>query len=119
MATNIMREVGKPAVIEVTNVASTKTAGKLIVVGNLVCCHLHDQGVSATGCAVYIGGVEVEYAKLTTDVVTVGAVLYFDAGNDRLTLTASTHKQAGIALNAAGNGVTSCRVLLGGVRAIA
>lgn len=119
MATDIMREVGEPEVIEVTNVAADKTAGQMIVVGNLACVHLHDQLSGATKCPVYIGGVEVEYAKLTTDDISPGAVLYYDDTNDWVTLVAGALKQCGIALTAAAATTTSVRVLLGGVRAIA
>lgn len=117
MATIVKRDVGAPKVVEVTNVGTAKASGKLIVVGEMICCHLHDQGISATGCAVYIGGVEIEYTKLTTDVVTEGLKLYFDATNDRLTTTASTHKVAGLAAAAAGSTATTARLLLGEIRA--
>jgi predicted RecA/RadA family phage recombinase len=52
--------------------------------------------------------------KLTTDVVTVGAVLYWDDGNSHVTLVASTHKRIGFAHSAAGNGVLIVEVLLTG-----
>jgi len=53
--------------------------------------------------------------KLTTDVVTPGALLYWDDGNDRLTLIASTHKLVGFATIAAGNGVLVVDVVLTGM----
>jgi predicted RecA/RadA family phage recombinase len=52
-------------------------------------------------------------AKLSTDVVAVGHILYWDAGNSRLTTTASSHKRAGRAASAAGNGVTTVDLILG------
>jgi predicted RecA/RadA family phage recombinase len=55
-------------------------------------------------------------AKLSTDVVAQGAILYWDAGNSRLTVTASTHKKAGLAAGAAGSGVSTVAVDLGQTR---
>lgn len=51
-------------------------------------------------------------AKLSTDVVAQGDLLYWDATNSRLTTTASTHKQAGYAAAAAGAGVTTVAISL-------
>lgn len=50
--------------------------------------------------------------KLSTDVVAAGAILYWDAGNNRATITASTHKVFGRAVSAAGNGATKVLALL-------
>lgn len=50
--------------------------------------------------------------KLTSDVVAAGAILYWDAANSRATITASTHKQFGRAIAAAGNGATKVLALL-------
>lgn len=73
-------------------------------------------GVCATDAAV---GEDVEIAtqgvftvpKLSTDVVTKGALLYWDDGNSRMTITAGALKVAGVAAEPAGNGVTTvqCR----------
>lgn len=51
-------------------------------------------------------------AKLSTDDVEQGEPLYWDAGNARLTTTASTHKLAGYAAFAAGAGVTTVAIKL-------
>lgn len=45
--------------------------------------------------------------KLSTDVVAQGAALFWDAGNTRLTTTASSHVRAGVAAAAAGSGVAN------------
>jgi len=55
-----------------------------------------------------------ELPKLSTDVVTQGATLYWDAANTRLTVTAGSLKVAGAAVTAAGSGATSVRVKLRG-----
>lgn len=64
----------------------------------------------ATGI-LHVAGV-FELPCLSTDVVAQGDKLYWDAGNTRLTLTASTHKTAGWAFAASADGVTTCQVKL-------
>lgn len=59
-------------------------------------------------CGVY------ELPKLSTDVVAVGDLLYWDNTNKRLTKTAASNTLAGIATAAAGNGVTTVRIRLNG-----
>ncbi|TAH39287.1 MAG: DUF2190 family protein [Planctomycetota bacterium] len=53
-----------------------------------------------------------ELPKLSTDVVTQGALLYWDNTNFRLTVTASGNTKVGVAVAAAGDGVTTvlCRL---------
>jgi len=55
----------------------------------------------------------VEYAKATGEAWAVGARLWFDAGNNRLTTTSSTHVPAGYAAAAALSGAVEGRCLLG------
>ena len=50
--------------------------------------------------------------KLSTDVVAAGAILYWDVANSRATITASTHKQFGRAVTAAGSGATKVLAVL-------
>lgn len=52
--------------------------------------------------------------KLSTDVITVGAKLYWDDTNKWVTVTASTHILVGVALLAAGNPSATARVRLNG-----
>lgn len=49
-------------------------------------------------------------AKLSTDVVAIGALLYWDNGNSRLTTTSAGNTLAGYATKAAGNGVTTVEI---------
>lgn len=79
-------------------------------------------GVAATdavsGAAVQIATEGVfTVTKLGTDDVAAGDVLYWDAGNSRLTKTAGTNGKlvAGVAVAAAGAGVATVRVKLGAV----
>ena len=108
MAKNITRDT-TDGVILVTNTATARTAGDLAVIGGMGVLFLNDELTNATGCPVVARAREISYDKLTTDVVTVGAALYFDATNDRLTLIPGAHRFAGRAATAAGNGVTTVK----------
>ncbi len=58
---------------------------------------------------------KIEYAKLTTDAVTVLQTLYWDDTNKWLTTTAGAHKKAGFATKTAtggGSGVATVELLL-------
>ena len=85
-------------------------AGAIVVQGELIGQVVADTPANTLG-ALRIEGV-ITAPKLSTDVVTVGAVLYWDAGNSRCTITASTHKKIGKAVSAAGSGATSVDVKL-------
>jgi predicted RecA/RadA family phage recombinase len=90
--------------------SGAKASGDVVVMGDTV-------GVCLTAIANgAIGAVEVagvfRLTKLTADVVVQGAKLYWDAGNSRLTITASTHKYAGRAAAAAGGTSTTADVML-------
>ena len=68
-------------------------------------------GADAISCI--LGGVVVRYAALSTDTAEPGAKLYFDIGNDRLTVTAGTNNYAGRAAKTKLNGDTTADVYLG------
>lgn len=53
-----------------------------------------------------------EITTLTTDTPAVGAVMYWDNTNRRLTTTASTHLPVGIAIAAKASGAANTRVKL-------
>lgn len=80
-------------------------SGAVVVIGVRVGIAVSDIAANATG-ALRVKGV-VELAKLGSDVVAQGALLYWDAANSRLTTTASGNVLAGYAAQAAGNGVTT------------
>ena len=86
------------------------TSGQVVLMGSRVGVALAAIASGATG-AVRVKGI-FTIAKLSTDVVAQGDLLYWDAGNSRLTTTASTHKVAGYATAAAGNGVTTVEINL-------
>lgn len=83
--------------------SSNVAAGDIAVQGELVGQVVSDTLANVKG-ALRIEGV-INSPKLSTDVVAVGAVLYWDAGNSRCTTTASTHNIIGKAIEAAGSGI--------------
>lgn len=85
-------------------------SGDVVVMGDVVGVALAAIANGATG-PVQVSGV-FELAKLSTDVAAIGDPLYWDAGNSRLTVTASTHKLAGYAAQASGSGTATARVKL-------
>jgi predicted RecA/RadA family phage recombinase len=89
---------------------SNVSAGDIIVQVDLIGQVVADTASGARG-ALRIEGV-INVPKLSSDVVAFGTVLYWDAGNSRATITASTHKLLGKAIAAAGNGVTRVDVKL-------
>ena len=89
---------------------SNITSGQVLVIGVRVGVALAAIASGSTG-AVRVKGI-FTLAKLSTDVVAAGDLLYWDAGNTRITTTASTHKTAGYATAASGNGVATVEVNL-------
>lgn len=85
-------------------------SGDVVVVGDRVGIALTDIANGATG-PVALRGVWTVTA-LGTDDIAVGKTLYWDAGNSRATLTASTHKKIGTAAAASGSLVTTVDVEL-------
>lgn len=101
MSTTTYRQQGD--IIDYTP-GSNVSAGDIVVQVNLIGQVVSDI-LSGEKGALRIEGV-INAPKLSTDVVAIGDVLYWDAGNTRCTKTASTHKIIGKAVEAAGNGVT-------------
>lgn len=90
---------------------SAASAGDIVVLGDLVGQVPSDLAANEKG-SLRIKGV-INAPKLTSDDVAAGATLYWDAGNSRATLTASTHKQIGYAAAAAGTSASSVDIILG------
>lgn len=78
-------------------------SGDVLVIGTRIAVALNAIAAGVTGSAA-VTGVHT-LPKLSTDAVTQGAVLYWDATNKRLTTTASGNTLAGYAFNAAAAGV--------------
>lgn len=79
--------------------AAATASGDVVVVGTRVGVALTAIAAGSTG-SLAVTGVHT-LAKLSTDVVAQGALLYWDATNKRLTTTASGNTLAGYAFNAA------------------
>ena len=86
--------------------------GKMVVIGARVGIALAAIAAGATGTLAVTG--VFTYAKLSTDNIAQGALVYYDAANNRLTTTASGNTLAGYATAAAGVGTTSVNVKLNG-----
>lgn len=97
--------------LNVTLAAAT-TSGTALLIGTII-------GVAVTSGAIgdvvahEVEGV-FELPKLTTDVVTQGAKLYWDNTNKRLTVTASGNTEAGVAYAAADGAATTVLIKLKG-----
>lgn len=87
---------------------SNIVSGQVVLIGVRVGVALAAIASGATGPLQVTGVFTI--AKLSTDVVAQGDILYWDNGNSRLTTTASTHKVAGYATAAAGNGITTVNI---------
>lgn len=108
MAQNYVQEGD---VLNYTNASgSTIASGTAVLIGTWLGVALADIANTATG-SVAIEGV-FTVPKLSTDVVTQGAILYWDNTNKRLTLTSAGNTQVGHAFAAAGNGATSVQIKL-------
>jgi predicted RecA/RadA family phage recombinase len=108
MATNYIAE-GK--VINYTAGADIASGAVVVIGTNRIGVALADIANGAVG-PVQVEGV-FNLPKLSTDTPAQYALLYWDAGNTRLTTTASTHPVAGRSMVALGSGTTTADVKLG------
>lgn len=100
----------QPGTVIPVLLAAAVTVNSLVKIGTLVGVALTAGGIGDTiSCAI----VEVyTVAKLATDVIAQGDLLYLDDTNHRMTSTASGNTLGGRAFAAAGNGVTTVQLLL-------
>lgn len=84
--------------------------GRMVAIGVRVGIALAAIAANTTG-PLAVRGV-FNYAKLSTDNMAQGALVYYDAANDRLTTTASGNTLAGFAAAAAAATTTSVNVSL-------
>lgn len=87
---------------------SAISAGQVLVIGVRIGVALTAIANGATG-AVAVEGV-FEIAKLSSDTMAQGALVYWDNANSRMTTTAGGNTLAGYAFRAAGNGATTVEV---------
>lgn len=86
-------------------------AGTVVPLGTRIGVAAGDIPVGATG-ALHLVGV-FRGAKVSADVVTVGAAVYYKAADEAFTTTATGNTPAGFAVEAAGAGVTTLAVKIG------
>ena len=90
--------------------AATRAAGAATLIGLRIGVALNDTLLNTSGLFAVDGVFNLP--KLSTDVVTQGALLYWDNTNLRLTLTSAGNTLAGYAFAAAGNGVTTVDICI-------
>jgi len=87
------------------------TSGGVVIAGSIV-------GIAAETTAlgalvdVHTRGV-FSVPKVGTDVVTLGAPIYWNAGSSLATVTAGSNAKLGVAVEAAGNGVATVKIKFG------
>lgn len=85
-------------------------AGEVLVVGGRVGVVSGSKPIAAgEDYTLQMSGV-FEINCLGTDTPADGALLYWDAGNNRCTTTASTHKSAGLCVGGKASGPTKCLI---------
>lgn len=104
MAKNFIQEGAVLSYLAAAPIAS----GAVVLTGKRVGISLGDIAAGATGSLSMEGVFSV--AKLTTDVVGQGDLLYWDAANSRMTTTAGANTEAGYAAAPAGAGVTTVNI---------
>lgn len=107
MAKNFIQEGD---VLAYTAGGTAIASGAVVLMGKRIGIALADIAANTTG-AVSTDGVW-SIAKLSTDVIAQGDLLYWDAANSRLTATSAGNTLAGYATAAAGNGVTTVNILI-------
>jgi predicted RecA/RadA family phage recombinase len=100
--------VGEGDVLDYTAGATAVASGSVVVMNKRVGIALGDIPPLSTGSVAVTGVWTVP--KLSTDDVTQGELLYWDAANSRLTETAGSLPLAGYAVASAGVGVAAVRI---------
>ncbi len=86
------------------------TSGGVVLLNSLLGVAAFD-AEEAADVEVKVDGV-FEVPKLSTDVVAIGDVLYWDATAGNMTKTATNNTRAGLAAQVAGNGTTLVQIKL-------
>ena len=89
------------------------TAGQMALVGTLLGVATRDAALNAEVELLTQGVFEI--TALGTDVAAVGALMYWDNTNRRLTVTSAGNKAVGALLRAKANGETTALVRLNGI----
>lgn len=99
-------------VLTYTAGATAIASGAVVLMGKRIGISLSDIPANGSGSVAVTDVWSI--AKLSTDVVAQGDLLYWDSANSRLTTTASGNTLAGYAFAAAGNGVTTVNIKING-----
>lgn len=105
MAKNYIQEGD---VLDYTAGGSAIASGAVVLIGKRIGIVLRDIAIAGSG-AISVTGVW-QIAKLSTDVIAQGDLLYWDTANSRLTSTSAGNTLAGYATAAAGNGATTVNI---------
>ncbi len=100
--------LGEGNVLQYAAGGAAVASGAVVLMGKRLAVAIADIAANTTGSVTVVGIFSI--AKLTTDVIAQGDLLYWDAGNSRLTSTAAGNTLAGFAVAAAGNGVTTVNI---------
>lgn len=92
--------------------SSAKSAGDVVVQGDLVGIVAHDLEANKLGNLDVDGHFEFPKATGGGTALTVGGTVFWDAGNSRVSATASVGKKAGVVTQAAADGDATVRVKL-------
>lgn len=103
---------GSDDVIDYTP-GSAVSAGDVVVLGDTVCVATADIAANVRGQLHVRGLFQFPKSSASTSAIVQGTIVYWDAGNEVITSTASTHKRAGKLAVAADADDVNCRVLLG------
>lgn len=89
--------------------SSAVAVGDVLVLGDLFCVAELSIAANVKGALSTEGGYVLPKAS---GAISQGAIVYWDATNGNITTTASTHKRAGKAAEAAASGDTTVKVLI-------
>ena len=110
MATPLTTLVSTGDMIDYTP-GSAVAAGDVIVQTDLIGIATQDIAASKKGALAVTGVFDFPKDTGSADAIVAGDTLYWDAGNEVATATASTHKQLGKAVAAAAAATATVRVL--------
>jgi predicted RecA/RadA family phage recombinase len=91
---------------------ATVSGGGVVIAGGIIGIAAGDAAIGAP-VDVETGGVW-DLPKVSADAFTLGATVYWDAGDSLATVTATDNTKIGVAVAAAGNGVATVKVRLSG-----
>jgi predicted RecA/RadA family phage recombinase len=107
---NMAKNFVQPGNVLTITAGGSVASGSPVPIGDLIGIALN-AAVTGETVDLRLDGVW-ELPKVSADTITAGQSVYWDAGNNLVTETASTHQKLGHAVAAAGNGAGTVRVRL-------